>query len=264
MAIKEYIDPEFEQLMGRKHDQTAFKLLWDRDDPWFDEPNIGRRDSKKAWSGVTKIRYNNHAFFLKKQENYFTYSVRPPLRQLVVQKEYSNIKLFESLGIPTLDIVYLGISKKLKKNRGIIITKALDRYMPLDEVEKIFLSPVKPGQIKIKKAVIKGIAKLIQKTHMHGLMHNCLYPKHIYVNKEFCETGQENCHAPAVRFIDLEGAKKVSKKSSRQLRDLETLNRRLPALENKYKIYFLLNYLNKTSLDQEARQLIKKVKSISR
>jgi hypothetical protein len=268
MRFKEYIDPEFKKLFNIKNNRTVFKALWNRNDPWFEEPNLGRRDSKSAWSGVARIQYNGDAFFLKKQENYFAYSVKPPFRQLVVQKEYANIQLFESLKIPCLDVVYFGVKKKLGKTRGMLITKALDNYLSLNAAQEQYCNFQETDQIqeqrRIKKAVIASIAQLIQKAHVSGLMHNCLYPKHIYIDKDFFNTGIQKQGNPVCRFIDLEGARKVAYKSKKQLRDLETLNRRLPTLNFKDKIYFLLQYLNTTSVDRNVRKVIKRIKDISR
>ena len=259
MISKESIDPEFKQLLDIDNENTFFDILWKRDDPWFEEPNIGRRDSKKAWSGVSRIQLKENFFFLKKQENYFSYSVKPPFRRLIVQKEYSNIKLFESQKIPCLDVVYFGIRKKtgniFGKTQGIIITKALDNYISLYEAME---------QTKIKRAVIAKIAALVQKTHKSGLMHRCLYPKHIYIDKNFCKTGEQQTNDPVCRFIDLESARKTPYNSKKQLRDLETLNRRSPKVNLKDKLYFLLQYLSKTTLDKEAREMINRVQQISR
>ncbi|MCK5100089.1 MAG: hypothetical protein KAR45_18405 [Desulfobacteraceae bacterium] len=268
MIHREYIDPEFNNFLISNNEKTHFTNLWNRDDPWFEEPNIGRRDSKSAWSGVSRIQYNGHAFFLKKQENYFSYSVKPPIRQLIVQKEYANIQLFESLKIPTLDVVYFGIRKKsgniLGKTQGILITKALDNYISLNEAQEQFFNIHKPEQLKIKRIVIAKVAALVKKTHKSGLMHRCLYPKHIYIDKDFCKTGEKQTNEPVCRFIDLESARKAPYNSKKQLRDLETLNRRSPTVKLKDKVYFLLKYLNKTSLDKDARKLIKRIQKITR
>ncbi|MCK5098268.1 MAG: hypothetical protein KAR45_09195, partial [Desulfobacteraceae bacterium] len=103
-----------------------------------------------------------------------------------------------------------------------------------------------------------------KKTHESGLMHRCLYPKHIYLDKDFCKTGEQQTDDPVCRFIDLESARKVPCRSTKQLRDLETLNRRSPAISQRDKLYFLLKYLNKTSLDNDAKKLIKQIQRISR
>jgi Lipopolysaccharide kinase (Kdo/WaaP) family len=272
MMQKEYIDPEFKDFLNSTNERACFENLWNRNDPWFEEPNIGRRDSKKAWSGVSRIQIGDQFYFLKKQENYFTYSVKPPLRQLIVQKEYTNIKLFESFKIPCLDIVYFGINKDsgslFGKSQGILITKALDNYVSLNEAQdKYWATPeseTDSEQLSIKKAVIEQIASLVSKTHRSGLMHRCLYPKHIYIDKDFCKTGRKKTNEPVCRFIDLESARKVPYRSRRQLRDLETLNRRSPGTSSNDKLYFFLKYLNKTSLDNDARKLIKRIQSISR
>ena len=264
MISKEYIDPEFKKFLIINNEKTHFKSLWNRNDPWFEEPNIGRRDSKSAWSGVSRIDENGQAFFLKKQENYFSYSVKPPFRQLIVQKEFANIQLFKSLMIPCLDVVYFGIRKKSGKTQGILVTKALDDYISLHDIEVQYKELHGSGQFRIKRAVIEKIAALIQKTHESGLMHRCLYPKHIYIDKIFLKTGEQKTKEPVCRFIDLESARKVSYNSKKQLRDLETLNRRLLKVGQRDKLYFLLKYLNKTSLDKEIRKLIKRIQKISR
>ena len=268
MISKEYIDPEFKEIIDSNSKKTFFKNLWNRNDPWFEEPNIGRRDSKNAWSGVSRIQYNGHAFFLKKQENYFSYSIKPPFRRLIVQKEYANIQLFESLKVPCLDVVYFGLRKKpgnaFGKTQGILITKALDNYISLNEAQEQYWGLYGSEQLIIKRAVIANIAALVKKTHESGLMHRCLYPKHIYIDKDFCKTGEQQTNDPVCRFIDLESARKVSYNSTKQLRDLETLNRRSPGISQRDKLYFLLKYLNKTSLDNDARKLIKRIQRVSR
>jgi hypothetical protein len=264
MIFKEYIDPLFKTLLASNNEKTHFKSLWNRNDPWFEEPNLGRRDSKKAWSGVSRIVFNDQAFFLKKQENYFTYSVKPPFRQLIVQKEYANIQLFKSYKIHCLDVVYFGTRKKSGKTQGIIITKALDDYISLHDIELQHKKLHGAEQFRIQQAVIKEIASLVKKTHESGLMHRCLYPKHIYIEKHFFETGEQETKRPLCRFIDLESARKVSYNSKKQLRDLETLNRRLPTLNFKGKLYFLLQYLDKTETDKDVRNMIKRINDISR
>ena len=264
MISKEHIDPEYKNFLIASNEKTHFKSLWNRNDPWFEEPNLGRRDSKKAWSGVSKIVCDGHAFFLKKQENYFTYSVRPPFRQLIVQKEYTNIQLFKSLKIPCLDVVYFGIRKQEGKTQGILITKSLENYISLHDIQLQRKKSHGSEQFRIKRAVIEKIAALVKKTHKSGLMHRCLYPKHIYVEKDFYKTGEQQTKEPVCRFIDLESARKASYNSKKQLRDLETLNRRLPALHFKDKVYFLLQYLNKTNTDNDVRDMIKRIKDISR
>jgi len=268
MIKREFVDPEFIELVDANNEELLFENLWSREDPWFEEPNIGRRDSKKAWSGVSRIIFKGNTFFLKKQENYFSYSVQPPLRQLLVEKEYSNIQLFKSYNIPCLDFVYFGVRKMpggiLGKTQGILITKALDNYLPLDKVQANFWEAQGAEYQTIRKAIITSLAALVAQTHKSGLMHRCLYPKHIYIDKDFCETGEQKTFDPVCRFIDLESARKMPYKSTKQLRDLETLNRRSPSTSLGDKLYFLLKYLNKNRLDKDVRQLIERIKKISR
>jgi hypothetical protein len=276
MILNEYIDSEFKKLLNttdkievnnRKIDETIFNSLWNRTDPWVEKPNFRRDTSKESWSGVTKIQLNKHNFFLKKQQDYFAYSIKPPFKRMLLQREFESIKLFSSYKIPSLDIVYLGIRKNGCNTQGILITKSLDNYISLNEAKKQYLDLPGPKQHKIKRAAIASVTELVKKMHQSGLMHNYLYLKHIYIDKNFCKTEEKPANEPVCRFIDLEGARKATYNSTKQLRDLETLNRNhrhSPAFGLKQKIYFLLKYLNKTSCDKDVRNLIKRINKISK
>ena len=106
MTLKVYIDPEFKKLLNitneievdnRKIDKAVFAGLWNRADPWVEKPNFKRSTSKESWSGVTRIQFKEHNFFLKKQQDYFAYSIKPPFKRMLFQREFENIKLFKSL-----------------------------------------------------------------------------------------------------------------------------------------------------------------------
>jgi hypothetical protein len=276
MIHNEYIDPEFNKLLNttdkievdnRKIDETVFTSLWNRADPWFEKPNFRRSTSKESWSGVTRIQLKEHNFFFKKQQDYFVYSIKPPFKRMLFQREFENIKLFKSLKIPGLDPVYFGIRKSGRHTQSLLITKSLDNYISLVEAKKQYFDLHGPEQLKIKRTAIKSIAELVKKMHLLGLMHKYLYLKHIYIDKNFCKTGEKPSHEPVCRFSDLEGARKATYNSKKQLRDLRTLNRihiHSPAVEVKDKIYFLMKYLNKTSCDKDVRNLIKRINKISK
>ena len=276
MILNEYIDPEFRKLLNttdkieidnRKIDESVFTSLWNRTDTWFEPPNFRRSTSKESWSGVTRIQLKEHNFFLKKQQDYFAYSIKPPFKRMLFQREFENIKLFKSLKIPSLDPVYFGIRKSGRHTQAILITKALDNYISLLEAKKQYLDLPGPKQHKIKRAAIANVAELVKKAHLSGLMHNYLYFKHIYIDKNFCKTGEKPSQEPVCRFIDLDGARKARYNSRKQLRDLETLsriNRDSSAINIKDKIYFLMKYLNKTRCDKDVRKLIKRINEISK
>jgi hypothetical protein len=167
MILKEYIDPEFKNLLditdvkevnNRKTAKTLFKSLWNRTDPWFEKPNFRRSTSKESWSGITKIQLNKHNLFLKKQQDYFAYSIKPPFKKLLLQREFENIKLFKSFKIPCLDVVYFGVRKKENHVQGLLVTKSLDSYISLLEAKKHYLNLSGSEEIKIKKDAITKIA----------------------------------------------------------------------------------------------------------
>jgi hypothetical protein len=248
--IKEYVDSAWRQFF-QEHGLADFTSIWGRDDEWFEEPNYGR--SKNGWSGVSCISIGGKSFFVKKQSNFYSYSWNRPFGVTLAQKEFENIKLFNDLEIPCMKVVYFGARKEKGDLQALIITEALTEYRSFYD----FVEHLKDNELSfsIKNAALTEVAKLFRTAHLNGVMHNSLYPKHAFISKYYF-TDQQPPQEPTCRFIDMESARRSKWGSTRQLRDLETFNRRCSYFSKTRRLYFLLKYLGKEVVDQEVRAFI--------
>src|SRR5690554_2769556 len=77
----------------RRHGLTSFAALWDLDAELVDEPNRARG----GISRVSRLRLadeqgQEQVFYLKRQSNYLIRTLRHPLGQSTVAREFQNIK----------------------------------------------------------------------------------------------------------------------------------------------------------------------------
>ena len=256
--MTEYLNPLWGSFLG-EHKFSSFDELWNRNDEWFETPNKGR--SKDGWSGVSRIEIGNRAFFLKKQENFYTYSIKKPLGISVAEKEFKNLKLFKRLNIPCMEVVYFGVRKDGGKLQAMVMTSELKDDFSLEEATDYWLEH-KPN-LKHRRNVIAKLAGFLRDAHEKNVMHYSLYPKHIFVNKKFIQEQDEN-QSPLCRFIDMEKALKVKWGRKRQLRDLETLNRHSQFWSKSDRLYFLKCYLRTNKVDLELRRIVRKIESITK
>ena len=129
--MSEFINPAWGDFL-KTHNLDNFEDLWSREEPWFEEPNEGR--SKDGWSGVCRFEVAGKSFFLKKQENFLTYSVKNPLGIPMAEKEFTNLKLFNELEVPSMTVVYFGSRKHSGKLQALIMTEELYGYEALSDL----------------------------------------------------------------------------------------------------------------------------------
>ena len=256
--MKEFIAADWQQFLYG-HKLASFDQLWDKQLPWFEEPNYGR--SKDGWSGVCRLEIDGRVLYLKKQQNFYSYSLRHPLGVTVAQKEYDNIDLFNELQIPCMKTVYFGVRKQQGKLQAMIITEGLEGYIPLEDATKIWEN----GSFTLshRRQLLCSIGEFLRAAHQQGVMHNSLYPKHIFIEEAFVRQRHSDGR-PLCRFIDMEKARRAKFHSKRQMRDLDTLQRRTAYWSRCDRLYFLLCYLGKTKIDKEVRTFLQKLRSISK
>ena len=254
--MNEFVDPVWQKLLeGNK--AVNFEQLWARNDAWFEKPNSGR--SKGGWSGVCRIEIGGKFFFLKKQEKFLTYSLKAPFGQSLVVKEKDNLARFNNLKIPCVKLVYFGVRKFKGRVQGMIMTEALNGYISLDEA----VLGYERLPLEKRRKVIHSLAKLVKFTHEKGQMHNSLYPKHLFIEENFARGGEPS-QEPLSRFIDLETAKKAKNGSKKQLRDLDTLDRRSLFGSKTDRLAFVLAYLNQKSCNAKVRSFLKRLSAVSK
>jgi tRNA A-37 threonylcarbamoyl transferase component Bud32 len=220
-------------------DLDSFDRFWTVKSDWFEPPNIRRG----GWSGVIKYALNSASgkinVFIKRQENHITKTWNHLISGIpTFQKEYFNILRLARNDIPTLEPVYFGVHEK----RAILITKALEGYQGLDNVDPVALSR------KDKKALIEKVAVIIRQMHHCHFQHNCLYPKHIFVRQTAADWD--------IRIIDLEKMKRTLLQHHAIVRDLSTLFRHAGnawSLTNKLR--FFRAYRGETRLSPSSKKL---------
>nr|VFJ68087.1 MAG: Lipopolysaccharide kinase (Kdo/WaaP) family protein [Candidatus Kentron sp. FM]VFJ68954.1 MAG: Lipopolysaccharide kinase (Kdo/WaaP) family protein [Candidatus Kentron sp. FM]VFK18454.1 MAG: Lipopolysaccharide kinase (Kdo/WaaP) family protein [Candidatus Kentron sp. FM] len=191
--MTEYIDGKYLGLL-RHHHLHTFDALWSVVLEEVDSPNKGRG----GWSTVSRLtladeRGTDKDFFVKRQCNYLCRPWQHPLGEPTFSREFRNIKLYDTFGLPTVEVAYFAWRKSPEGPRAILVTRALEQYRPLT---RFFASwhKLDPGD---QKAILEETGSLIGRLHACRLSHHCLYPKHVFI-----ALGQP----VPVRLIDLEKA----------------------------------------------------------
>ncbi|MBT8420815.1 MAG: lipopolysaccharide kinase InaA family protein [Gammaproteobacteria bacterium] len=192
--MTDYIDKKYLGLLERHH-LHAFDALWSLDLERVDVPNTGRG----GWSTVFRLTLAdesgvNKTFFIKRQCNYLCRPWHHPLGEPTFAREFRNIRTYETFGLPTAGVVYFAQRKSPEGPKAILITRALENYLPLNR----FLGSWKDLDAGDRRFILTEIGSLIGRLHRCGLTHRSLFPKHIFIGLK-----QE----VPVRLIDLEQAR---------------------------------------------------------
>lgn len=227
----------------RKIGLDTFETLWQLNIPRVDEPNIARG----GWSEVCRYELPStvqqiNALYIKRQENFTTFSWRSPLSgDATFKREFNNLLFCREQGIPVVSPVFFAEEKDKRQYRAILVTASLDDMCSLDKSASI--KNLEPGQ---RRALIRVIAQAVKQLHQLGYQHGCLYPKHIYYR--FGADGR-----PEIRFIDLEKLARNAWYKGGIYRDLDTLFRRSYDFSTRDKLCFLQAYAGRD------RRLIRKI-----
>lgn len=222
----------------------SFDRLWSLPKNWFDTPN----EARGGWSGVTRTeldtRKGNTKVLVKRQQNYTSRTWRHPFRGIsTFQKELENIQQLKKLKIPTLRPLYFGE----QQGRAVLVTKALDNYTSLDQLDPTHLSQQQRQQL------LRKLAKLTRKMHRSHYVHNCFYPKHVFV--KLTRKGKWK-----IRLIDLEKLRWRFSSKLAMKRDLSSFNRHA---DNRWtlkdRLYFFKRYLQVNTLSAKDKKLWRKL-----
>jgi len=204
-----------------------FADIWNLEAPWFEDPNE-RRDGV---SGVVTWQLklpdgSNQRIFIKRQENHNTSTYRHPFRgEPTFYREYRNIQMLESIGVPAIEVLYYGEALGGGKNQAILISRGLDGYISLADW---FAQPENRANQKAVYALLKTVVKAIRSMHNKRVKHGCLYGKHLFVKAS--EIGEAEM-AFDVRLLDLEKAKVTWFKNHAIEKDISQLVRHTPGLD---------------------------------
>lgn len=210
---------------------NSFDEWWQLDADWFEPPN----ERRGGWSGVSQVSLQSgmgeRVIFLKRQEDHVIRNWLHPFRGIpTFVREMQNILALQAAGVPALVPVYFAQRTVNGKQRAILVTEALQGYVPLDAISPSSLP------FATRRQLISAVAKVVKKLHEHNIVHNCLYPKHLFVR------GSDNGFD--VRLIDLEKARRKWRRDSAMFRDLDTLNRHSHAWSRTDRRFFLQEYID--------------------
>lgn len=246
--MKDFVSETWRSTLIR-HGLVDFDALWKLDAQWFEPPNQRRG----GWSGVSRCELREAAdrslhVFLKRQENHKTFSWRHPFRGIpTFLREFRLILRYRAGNVPTLEPVFFGMRDTADGHRAILMTIALDGFVPLDTYiarRAIEKNPPRDAHL----GVIKAVAELTRHMHDNHIQHNCYYPKHVFVR------GAADGSSEA-RVIDLEKSRLRPLAAICALRDLDTLNRHAAEWTRSDRLRFLKAYLRSTRLTSYGKWL---------
>jgi hypothetical protein len=196
---------------------ASFDGLWSLRADWHEAPN----ERRGGWSGVSRhLLADGSAIFVKRQDNHLCRTPQHPLRGIpTFYREYQNILRLHRHDIGTVEALYYGDRRETGHWRAILVTRALDSFMSLDEWNAMAAQHVQPERQSLIAATAYACARL----HHHGLQHSSLYGKHVFVRRtpEASSAYEEN----DVRFIDLEKLRKRISRERVSAHDLDQLMR---------------------------------------
>ncbi|HEX5841054.1 MAG TPA: lipopolysaccharide kinase InaA family protein [Pseudomonas sp.] len=193
-----------------RHKLASYDALWALQLEAVDEPNTERG----GWSSVYRLDLGEAAFYLKRQSNHLTRSLRHPFGEPTFAREFRNIQRYQALGIPALQAAFFAERRLPGERRAILLTRALDGWCDLDS-----LLPAWRTRSEVQRAaIVRACGELAQRLHSAGQMHGCFYPKHIFL--------KDNGGAFQAQLIDLEKTRPLRFGERDRVRDLEPLLRR--------------------------------------
>jgi hypothetical protein len=209
--MTDFLAAEDRALLER-HGLGTFEALWDKQLDAVDEPNTGRG----GWSSVFRLDLEGRGFYLKRQSNYLTRTLRAPFGEPSFAREFRNISRYRKLGIPALEAAFYGERKVDGEVRAILLTRALDGWDDLDSLLQRWtqLSAQQQSQI------LKASGELARRLHAARQVHGCFYPKHIFM--------RASGDGYRAQLIDLEKTRPLIYGQRDRIKDLEPLTRRAP------------------------------------
>lgn len=192
------------------HGLASFEALWALQLEAVDEPNTERG----GWSSVYRLELGEAAFYLKRQSNHLTRSLRHPCGEPTFAREFRNIQAYRRLGIPALQAAFFAERRLPGERRAILLTRALDGWQDLDYWLQGWADV--PGSTR--QAILRACGELARRLHDAGQMHGCFYPKHIFLKADG--------DGFAAQLIDLEKTRPLLFGQRDRINDLEPLLRR--------------------------------------
>jgi hypothetical protein len=247
--MHDYVDRQGRDLL--EHNRLSdFDDLWELEVEWFEPLN----HSRGGWSGVARIELQRpdggmEAVFLKRQENHTRRTWRHPFGgEPTFASEMDNMKILQDIGVPSLQPLYYGQRKVNGVWRAILVTRELLGFVPLNVQMQWWQDEGWADSFGQRRALINVVADTLRRLHKNRVVHNALYPKHIFVSLP--EHG-----SPEMRLIDLEKMRRTPCVGYAARRDLDSLNRRSIINSQSDRMRFLQRYLKQSPLSASGKRM---------
>ena len=231
-----------------QHGLDSFDALWALQLDAVDDPNLTRG----GWSSVYRLELADeqglkHNFYLKRQDNHLTRNLRKPFGEPTFAREFRYIQAYARAGVPALEAAFYAQRKLPGHQQAILLTRALDGYQDADA----WLSNWASLAWSDRRDLLQASGALVRALHAAGMVHKCLYLKHIFLKLD-----QDGAGA---RLIDLEKTHPAWFGRRDFVRELTTLHRRSPQFSRTQRLRFLLAYLGAARATPEVRRWVKAI-----
>jgi hypothetical protein len=193
-----------------QHGLASFEALWALQLDAVDAPNTGRG----GWSNVCRLELDGQGYYLKRQSNHCSRSLRRPLGEPTFAREFRNIQRYAALGVPALQAAYFAQRRLAGERRAILLTRALSGWQDL----LAYLEQWPALGSRQQQAILQACGELARLLHGAGLRHGCFYPRHIFL--------RPRAEGFAACLIDLEKTRPLWLGQRDRIKDLEPLLRR--------------------------------------
>lgn len=233
---------------------ASFTALWDVATTGVESGNAARGGSSAVGVLELATAAGPQRYYLKRQHNFNCRTLRHCWRGIpLVQREWQAIAALRERGIATLEVAAFGRERRAGADRALLLTRALDAYQDLDAW--LAENPQQP----VRHQLLEAIGALLAALHTAGWRHGCLYPKHLFVARDFA-AGDDGV---PLRLIDLEKCKRIRRRFA-GLRDLDTLLRHCKALDAPLRERLLAAYLRARGWDTNVAALARRIARLKR
>jgi tRNA A-37 threonylcarbamoyl transferase component Bud32 len=242
--MRDFLADEARFLLER-NGLASFEAIWRLELPLVDDPNVDRG----GWSAVCRLNLDGQRFFLKRQRNHRTRSLRAPLGEPTFTREFRNIQHCRTRNVPAVRAAFYAERKLPGHGRcAILMTYALEGWRNLGAA----LEDARADN-DARHRLLSACGALARRLHNAGLIHCCFYPRHVFVRK--AAPDYEAC------LIDLEKTRPLLFGARDRVKDLEQFLRHAPVLDAQDVRIWISRYLDCAPEDQEVTAWIERLRT---
>lgn len=228
-----------------------FSALWEA----HGEPLGDLNRARGGWSSAVRLSLPDSRVdgcVVKRQENFRARTLRHPISGVAtLAREFFNLRRATRRGLPVTEPLYFARRRSGSTDQAILVLRGLTGHHGLNE----WFGPLREENrgttcVLLRQRMARAAGVLVRRCHDHGLLHNCLYPKHLMARAE-------GDSIVSLRLLDLEKARWPRVRSLAARRDLDSLLRRSRQFTNTERLRFWLAYRNEPRLTRASKRALK-------